>query len=654
MQPDRRYFPLGRGKTMLLTLCLPVFCCAAPPELPTLEQLLNTRLHQVKHQLDVETSARSTQNSQQQGNLTYVLTANDIRSFGMQTLADILGYFPGLYISKDPAFSYVGIRGLGQPSDYNTRLLFLLDGVRMNEAIFDAGLLGTDALIDVEDIDRVEFSAGPGAAVYGNNAFFGVIQLFSKKAAKQGLSTDVQLGTLSTSRYRLSGASRFDNGNELYGSVSHQNTPELPLGVLPPAQLQAQYEALSFEHINRLRLGGKVSGLQFQLLHSEQKRSGPAVLPWQDEVRLASLADLNRGAQLALQYQITGELWDASLNASLSQNLFRRSQPVLAADTQQADALVADQRSQWSGLSLISQYYGWRHHQWLAGYERHQDHYKDVKIQLRSTGQLLQELPGSQLRQSWFVQDTWAALRNHYLSFGLRLDDSQSAPDHWSPRLSWSWQAQTETTLKLQYGRAFRAANHYESATNQTFSLPPLQDEQIKSSELSAEHLLRPDLGLRLTLFRAKVTDLIVLRDYFVNAPPLNSKGSELSLDWRDDQGRQLNIAWSWQRSAFADQPLLNSPKHLLQLRFQQPLLLPTLHLSLSVQSRSGRLSSAQYLPGYAHWQAGLLWQASPTHQLGLQLQNVLDKAYQHQPLAFNPPLWQPQRQLWLQWRWQQ
>lgn len=633
---------------VIVGLALP----ALATEPPSLEQLLQTRLNEVKYDLDVETSGRMAQNSRQHGNLTYIISAHDIQMFGMRTLADILDFFPGLYVSRDPAFSYVGIRGLGQPNDYNSRLLFLLDGIRLNEAIFDAGLLGTDAIIDIENIDRVEFSAGPGAAVYGNNAFFGVIQIFSKTASAGASKLDVSIGSNNNERYHLSAAQRYADGNEIYGSISHENFSQLWLGIEPPAEFGSAFQQISGEQVNRFRLGGKFSGLQLQALVSRQRRHLPGSLSNVELLSLNRAEDQNHGSMFSARHQTSGQLWQLSTAISISENHFSRREPFLDLSTMQTDAMLDSRRSRWSAVQLLWQYDGWQYHQLMTGLERHHDIKRDISVWRVSNDELLQQINQDNLRHSWFAQDTWQLSDQHYLAAGIRYDHSDNHPGRWSPRASWSWQISPSTNLKLQHGTAFRNANHYEEGLNLALQQPPPNAERIKSSELSIEHLYNKQIGMRFTLFRADIEQLILFNGLFFNAIPLHSHGTELTAQWHGAAGQQLSLGWSWQQSNFAGLSPLNSPRHLGKVRYQQALWQEAIKLSISAQSRSGRWSTYSYLPGYAHWQLGLHWQASPRHQITLQLQNMLDKSYQHQPLTNLPALEQPGRTVWFNWRW--
>ena len=70
-----------------------------------------------------------------------IVTADEIRRYGYQTLADILRNVPGFYVTYDRNYTYLGMRGFGRPGDYNSRILLLVDGHRTNDNIYDLSLI---------------------------------------------------------------------------------------------------------------------------------------------------------------------------------------------------------------------------------------------------------------------------------------------------------------------------------------------------------------------------------------------------------------------------------------------------------------------------------------------------------------------------------
>ena len=85
-----------------------------------------------------------------------VVSGEEIQKHGYRTLADVLRSVRGFYVINDRNYSYVGVRGLSLPGDYNARILFLLDGHRVNDNIFDGAYVGTEFPVDIDLIERIE------------------------------------------------------------------------------------------------------------------------------------------------------------------------------------------------------------------------------------------------------------------------------------------------------------------------------------------------------------------------------------------------------------------------------------------------------------------------------------------------------------------
>lgn len=95
---------------------------------PSLEDLLQQPIKNEAAAVEVSTSARSIKSVRNSPQATYIITDDDILTFNLRTLAEILSFMPGLYTSSDSAFEYLTVRGIGRPGDYNSRILFLVDG----------------------------------------------------------------------------------------------------------------------------------------------------------------------------------------------------------------------------------------------------------------------------------------------------------------------------------------------------------------------------------------------------------------------------------------------------------------------------------------------------------------------------------------------
>src|SRR5213595_1309851 len=120
----------------------------------------------------VTASARSSSETKSPASLT-VITGDEIRMSGAATVPEILRRVPGIDIAEmNPSDTNVSIRGFNRR--LANKVLVLVDG----RSVYQDFLGGTFwPLIDVniQDIDRIEVIRGPGSALYGSNAFAGVV-----------------------------------------------------------------------------------------------------------------------------------------------------------------------------------------------------------------------------------------------------------------------------------------------------------------------------------------------------------------------------------------------------------------------------------------------------------------------------------------------
>ena len=167
----------------------------------TLEQLLDTKVTGASKYEQPMSAAPA---------IVSILSSEDLKHYGHRTLADALRGLRDFNITYDRNYQYLGVRGFGRPGDYNSRVLIMVDGHRINDNVQDSGSIGTEFLLDVDLIDRVEIIRGPSSSVYGNNAFFAVINVITRRGAGGG-GAEVSGEAASFDTYK----GRFTYGNKL-------------------------------------------------------------------------------------------------------------------------------------------------------------------------------------------------------------------------------------------------------------------------------------------------------------------------------------------------------------------------------------------------------------------------------------------------------
>lgn len=105
-----------------------------------------------------------------------VIGAKDIKRIAPQTSADLLSKTPGIKVQKS---QFGGGSPVLRGMEAN-RVLLVVDGVRMNNAIYRKGHLQNGITVAPSILDRVEILFGPTAVVYGSDALGGVIHYYTK------------------------------------------------------------------------------------------------------------------------------------------------------------------------------------------------------------------------------------------------------------------------------------------------------------------------------------------------------------------------------------------------------------------------------------------------------------------------------------------
>ncbi|ANX03789.1 hypothetical protein PG2T_05995 [Immundisolibacter cernigliae] len=110
-----------------------------------------------------------------------VVTAADIAAIGATELNEVLETVPGLHVGVSsvgykPLFSIRGIH-----TQTNPQILILINGIPLKN-VFDGQLGGDWGRMPVTGISRIEIIRGPGSALYGADAFSGVINIITKSA----------------------------------------------------------------------------------------------------------------------------------------------------------------------------------------------------------------------------------------------------------------------------------------------------------------------------------------------------------------------------------------------------------------------------------------------------------------------------------------
>jgi iron complex outermembrane receptor protein len=126
----------------------------------------------------------------------YVITHDEIRRSGATSLPEALQLAPNLEVSRVSATAFA-VTARGFQNVITNKLLVLLDGRTLYTSVL-SGVLWDAQDVMLEDVDRIEVVSGPGAALFGANAFVGVVNIITRDAhATQGTAVVAGGGRLS-------------------------------------------------------------------------------------------------------------------------------------------------------------------------------------------------------------------------------------------------------------------------------------------------------------------------------------------------------------------------------------------------------------------------------------------------------------------------
>ena len=130
----------------------------------------------LNHNLTVSSSKALT--TRETPGIISLITAEEIQNVGARDLTDILRLVPGFDIVQDLQF----VMGIGLRGNWANegKVLVMVDGQPFNELLYQTVALGNRFPVDA--IERIEIIRGPGSAIYGGSAEYGVINIITKAA----------------------------------------------------------------------------------------------------------------------------------------------------------------------------------------------------------------------------------------------------------------------------------------------------------------------------------------------------------------------------------------------------------------------------------------------------------------------------------------
>jgi iron complex outermembrane recepter protein len=572
-----------------------------------------------------------------------VVTQEDIRRLGSATIAEALRWVPGMNVARSSSGQWA-ISARGFNSQFSNKLLVLMDGRTIYNPAF-GGVFWDLQETAMEDIERIEVIRGPGATLWGANAVNGVINIITKNAK------DTQGGLVSG----LTGTEERAGGTIRYGGQIGAN-----------AHYRAYLKYFNRDHFmdsegrstpddwDGLRGGFRLDWkptvkdaltLQGDYYRSHNGETRTDVRLDSPTIRSVDERYRNTGGNVLGRW--THTFSDAS---ELSiQGFYDHFRHGLAG--------VYETRDTWD-LEMQHRFALGSRHQiiWGAGYRQTSDQF--------SASRQITFDPASREDELFtaFIQDEVALIPEKLsLIVGSKFEHNDYTGFEVQPGARLRWTPTKHHTVWGSVSRAVRTPARTDSdiqflgnVTPGPMSLPIFQTFQ-GNSRLRSEEVIAYEAGYRVEATRQLAIDLALFYNEYdgivsfvpgtpvlkggwaapyldlpltaTNAVSGQTYGAELAVQWRVNDRWRVAADYSWLQMHLSPDTGTEGDSPQQQVRVRSYLQLPW-NLEFNAACAYVDELPAQNVPAFVRLDLGLAWHPSPSLEVGIWGQNLLDEGH--------------------------
>lgn len=510
-----------------------------------------------------------------------IITSEDIERYGYRSLIDVFMSVPGFYTSYDRNYNYLGARGFSRPTDYNDRILLLVNGHSLNESMYGSVPVGTDLGIELESIERIEIVRGPHSALYGTGAMFSVINIITKKGnALNGFRLAGEFG----SYRRLKGSAlfgkKFKNNTDVFVSgqwtdiggqdlyFKEYDDPSTNDGIAHNLDWDKYFGFLT-----------TISNGDFSLLGSVMSRKkGIPTAAYEMDFNDARAESLDSLSFIEAKFDHNLSVGSSFMaRAYYNHYYYEGYYPtgILYTDKTTANWAGGEAQFRWDFRPNNRLIFG-------AEYQRHIR--ADYKYWSEESTIFDGNFPFHIF--SLYLQDEYQIRENLSFTLGVRHDRYSTFGNSTTPRLGIVYSPFKPSTFKLLYGEAFRAPNAYEANYEDPLSGfkrgPSLRPEKIRTSEIIWEQKWGDYLFTTVDFYDYRMRNLIDQAIdpvdeliQFQNIGRVKAVGLELALNarWKNGIWGYASYTFENPKDVILNERLTNSPKRIIKSGFSVPVM---------------------------------------------------------------------------------
>lgn len=463
-----------------------------------------------------------------------VIDREQIEASNALTVAELLRSAPGVTLTTNGTrggLTTASIRG-GDPNF----TLVLLDGVPLNDPVYQEGDVFDLEGLPIEGVERIEIVRGPLSSFYGSTGLSGVIQIFTREGqpGKTGAQAEVSGGDAS---FRKGTATVTGPG----WSVTALWEEEAERVARERFEQAGGLASLSVP-LGTARLSLKARGMSWEGDDYPDASGGPVY--GSGELRRADHEELSLATGLSFgnHHELTASVYRHGMDRE-SPAVF----PLVPPSTE--ETRFTRTRVGWS--SVLRTFQGGR---WSAGVDAQRESGRNDSLLLLPTdfgGPIVGDYDISRTVAGAYTE--LVADRGPWtFELGSRFDVPEEGGTEWSPRLGLGWRPTDGVRLHASAGRAWKLPSFFALASPPALGgNPDLRPETVVGGDFGADWQLaqgRVETGL--TLFYNRYKDLVDF-DFetftHVNRSEVETRGVEGAFGWHPTDRLSVQASATWQ-----------------------------------------------------------------------------------------------------------
>lgn len=515
--------------------------------------------------LEVTTASKKAESIDVTPNVMYVITSEEIKKSGYQSISDVLNRIPGFFYSHKPLEPIIQVRGIA-PNE-NNKVSIMINGHRINNVNESTDMIWP---INLDNVEKIEIITGPGSVLYGSDSLVATVNLITKKI--DGTEIKTSFGENTSLNGTVMTGKKIDDTKGFFSSATYSSSEgwnseafyrhsgerigaegkdllSRKLGIIRPSgflftqgqwdnwvfQFSSMNQAIPEYSQNRESLG--VQATRYNYVDTFDLRNRTQVNDWLS-TSLAATYDQKRMIR-AVEKNWLGNVLDTHQNTY--------------------------------GLEMGAQINTDKHY-FQAGIQsnlnNNRHNYTINKYDPGDTKKIGEAQSILELTDTYsigaYLSEEFKVLDNFTLVGALRADSNTilKRPNFYlSPRFAAVYSPLEKWTLKLMYNTATKFPNPWESPLNQTWNYergadwasklgPAKNPETLNTLELQSINYFG-DLRLSLNGYYQRLNDFIAWSSSFTNVGNFEGFGAEFDAKYPINKNLFGWMNGSWQKAKF-------------------------------------------------------------------------------------------------------